>query len=96
MSAGRFVLFKTAGSAARTDSSGLLNSPIAVADAPLSAAAASLTFSQGLPFNGIVASFTDADPNAMVSDYSASEPANANRENRHFNLEFSQSFHPDA
>jgi hypothetical protein len=44
----------------------------AIADAPLSAAAASVSAVEGTPFSGVVADFTDADPAAAASEYTAS------------------------
>ena len=45
---------------------------ITVADAPLTATGTTITAVQGTPFTGVVASFTDADPNGVAGDYSAS------------------------
>ncbi len=42
-----------------------------VADAPLTATAKSITATEGAPFSGLVATFTDADPNGTLGDYSA-------------------------
>jgi hypothetical protein len=42
-----------------------------VQDAPLTAAGLSFTTPANVPSTGLVAAFTDADPNATVSDYSA-------------------------
>jgi PKD domain-containing protein len=44
---------------------------VKVTDAPLSATASPLSATAGTPFNGQVATFTDADPNGTASDYSA-------------------------
>jgi uncharacterized repeat protein (TIGR01451 family) len=44
---------------------------VSVTDAPLSASGTTLSASAGVVFTGKVASFTDADPNGMVSDYTA-------------------------
>jgi hypothetical protein len=57
-----------------TDAAGstaLATSSATVADAALSAAGLSLTATEGASFNGAVATFTDADPNGMASDYVA-------------------------
>ena len=43
----------------------------AVSDAPLSGSGTAVTAVEGSPFNGVVASFTDADPNAVAGNYSA-------------------------
>jgi hypothetical protein len=43
----------------------------AVADAGLTATGGKLTAVEGASFSGVVASFTDADPNGSASDYSA-------------------------
>jgi hypothetical protein len=43
----------------------------AIADAPLSATGVSLSSAAGQTFSGAVASFTDADPNGVASDYTA-------------------------
>jgi hypothetical protein len=42
-----------------------------VADAALEATGKSILSASGTPFSGVVATFTDADPNGTVSDYSA-------------------------
>jgi hypothetical protein len=42
-----------------------------VADAPLTATAQSLTATEGTTFSGVVASFTDADPDAAAGDFTA-------------------------
>ena len=42
-----------------------------VADAPLTAQSAGIVALQAQPFSGLVASFTDADPNGTVADYTA-------------------------
>jgi hypothetical protein len=42
-----------------------------VADAPLSATGRTLAATEGATFSGVVASFTDADPQGAVGDYSA-------------------------
>jgi hypothetical protein len=42
-----------------------------VADAPLSASMVNLIPSEGLPFSGVVANFSDADPGAFAGDYAA-------------------------
>jgi hypothetical protein len=42
-----------------------------IADAPLTATGANATATVGVSFSGVVASFTDADPNATVADYTA-------------------------
>jgi hypothetical protein len=44
---------------------------VTVADAPLAATALTITSGSGTTFSGVVATFTDADPNGTVSDYSA-------------------------
>jgi hypothetical protein len=44
---------------------------INVADAPLTAAPANISAIAGVPYTGTVATFTDADPNAQASDYTA-------------------------
>ena len=46
-------------------------SSAAVADAPLSGSGTAVTAVEGSAFNGVVASFTDADPNAVAGNYSA-------------------------
>ena len=43
-----------------------------VADAPLATSGLTVNLSQGSPFTGVVATFTDGDPNGAVTDYSAS------------------------
>ena len=45
--------------------------PTVVADAPLTSSGTSFTTLQGESYTGVVASFTDADPNGTASDYSA-------------------------
>jgi hypothetical protein len=40
-------------------------------DAPLTATAANVSAVEGQPFQGLVATFTDADPNGQLGDYSA-------------------------
>ena len=45
--------------------------PTVVADAPLTSSGTSFTTLQGRSYTGVVASFTDADPNGTASDYSA-------------------------
>src|SRR5947209_8178762 len=42
-----------------------------VADAPLTAAGRSISPVEGAAFTGVVATFTDADPGGVVSDYTA-------------------------
>ncbi len=57
-----------------TDSTGATASGTAstgAADAALTVSGASVTAVEGAGFSGTLASFTDADPNAAVSDYSA-------------------------
>jgi hypothetical protein len=44
---------------------------ISVADAALKGTGKTLTTTAGTPFNGVVASFTDRDPNGTVTDYKA-------------------------
>jgi parallel beta-helix repeat protein len=44
---------------------------VSVADVALTLTGASVTAVEGATFNGLVASFTDADPNEVASDYSA-------------------------
>jgi hypothetical protein len=51
--------------------SATVSSSVVVADAALTGAGAALSSVEGSPFNGIVASFTDADPNAVAGNYSA-------------------------
>jgi hypothetical protein len=46
-------------------------STAAVADAPLTATGANTSATEGTPFTGILATFTDADPGATPSDFSA-------------------------
>ena len=48
---------------------GTATATINVADAPLSAAATTLTPTEGASFTAVVATFTDADPGATVADY---------------------------
>jgi hypothetical protein len=48
-----------------------VNSSAVVADAALTGTGAALSAVEGSPFNGVVASFTDADPNAVAGNYSA-------------------------
>jgi hypothetical protein len=47
------------------------SSTAAVADAALTETGAALSAVEGSPFNGVVASFTDADPNAVAGNYTA-------------------------
>ena len=47
-----------------------LASTATVADAPLSASADNISAVPGVAFSGTVATFTDADPSAPLSDYS--------------------------
>ena len=47
------------------------NSTAQVADAPLSATGTTINLSQGTTFTGVVATFTDANPNAPLSDFTA-------------------------
>jgi hypothetical protein len=47
------------------------SSSAVVADAALTGTGAALSAVEGIPFNGTVASFTDADPNAVAGNYSA-------------------------
>jgi hypothetical protein len=47
------------------------NSSAVVADAVLTGTGAAISAVEGSPFNGIVASFTDADPNAVAGNYFA-------------------------
>jgi hypothetical protein len=42
-----------------------------VADAPLSASGMTISSTEGAAFNGAVATFSDADPNGVASDYAA-------------------------
>ena len=42
-----------------------------VADAALTATGATVTAVEGAPFSGVLASFTDADPNATAANFSA-------------------------
>ncbi|HXT59362.1 MAG TPA: hypothetical protein VN699_12055, partial [Pirellulales bacterium] len=46
-------------------------SPAQVADAPLAASGMTISSTEGAAFNGAVATFTDADPNGVASDYAA-------------------------
>jgi hypothetical protein len=48
-----------------------VNGTAAVADAPLSAAGVSVSTTAGAAFNGVVATFSDANPAAPVSDFTA-------------------------
>ena len=57
-----------------TDSGGSTASvtdAVTVADAPLTATALAVTATEGVAFSGLVASFTDADPDAVPADYTA-------------------------
>ena len=47
------------------------NAGAAVVDAPLTAQGATVTGAPGVPLSGLVASFTDTDPNGMASDDTA-------------------------
>jgi len=44
---------------------------VSVADAPLTLTGASVSAVEGATFSGVVASFTDADPNGVATDYTA-------------------------
>jgi hypothetical protein len=46
-----------------------VTSSVAVADAPLSASALTVSATEGASFSGVVASFTDADSNAVAGDF---------------------------
>lgn len=65
---------KAPGTAAGT-AAGTATATINVADAPLHASGTTITATEATPItgplNGIVATFTDADPNGIVTDYSA-------------------------
>ncbi len=52
-------------------SSVTLSGTVTVPDAPLSAIAAAFSPREGVPFAGTVATFTDADPNGVLTDYTA-------------------------
>jgi hypothetical protein len=54
-----------------TDSKATTTSPATVADAPLTATGQAINAVEEAAFAGAVASFTDADPNGVVSDYAA-------------------------
>src|SRR3979411_1919961 len=45
--------------------------PRRVADAPLTATGRAVTGTAGVAFNGVVASYTDSDPNGKATDYRA-------------------------
>jgi hypothetical protein len=62
------VTVKVTGGTGRADSKTF---HVAVADAPLTAAATAIDPTAGAPFSGVVATFTDADPAGTVSDYTA-------------------------
>jgi hypothetical protein len=47
------------------------NSTAMVADAALSATGVNISSTEGAAFSGVVATFTDADPNAMAGDFTA-------------------------
>jgi hypothetical protein len=48
-----------------------VGSEVMVADAALAASGASISGTEGTPFSGIVATFTDADPNGVLAEYTA-------------------------
>jgi hypothetical protein len=50
---------------------GIGKTTVTVNDAAMTATGKSLTTTAGVAFNGVVASFTDADPNGTLTDYSA-------------------------
>ncbi|HJT33292.1 MAG TPA: DUF4214 domain-containing protein [Pirellulales bacterium] len=52
-------------------STGTATAIINVADAALAATGATIAPTEGLSFSGVVANFTDADPNGTASDYTA-------------------------
>ena len=52
-------------------STGTATAIVNVADAALSATGATVASSEGFAFTGVVANFTDADPNAISTDYTA-------------------------
>jgi hypothetical protein len=49
----------------------VVNSTATIADAALAAAGQQLSVAEGVPVSGAIASFTDANPNAPLSDFSA-------------------------
>jgi uncharacterized protein (TIGR03118 family) len=56
---------------APSTASATANTNLVVADAPLSAAAVTISSTEHATFSGAVATFTDADPNGTLADYSA-------------------------
>ena len=52
-------------------SSATVTPHLTVADAPLSATAVNIQATEGSPFSGTVAAFSDADPNGTLGDYTA-------------------------
>jgi hypothetical protein len=52
--------------------SAMASSGVGVADAPLSPNGLTLNMSQGATFAGVIATFTDGDPNGATTDYTAS------------------------
>jgi uncharacterized repeat protein (TIGR01451 family) len=52
-------------------SSASQSATLSVADAPLTATGSALTATAGVAYDGVVASFTDSDPNGTAADYSA-------------------------
>jgi hypothetical protein len=68
-------------------------------DAPLSAAGQDATATVGVPFTGVVAAFSDANPNATAGDFSAtiawgggSSTGTITGSNGSFQVFFSQTF----
>lgn len=54
----------------RSGTAHTISGPEPVADAPLTASGQTVTATANIPFTGVVASFTDANPNAPLSDFS--------------------------